>query len=61
MIMKENQWIFVCKRAAYRAIFFLIFFVFIFFGCGPKRVRTPELLSGLRENVVWTSLDLLGK
>jgi len=61
MIMKEKQQVFVRKRAAYRAILFLICFVFIFFGCGPKRVRIPEPLSGLRENVVRASLDLLGK
>ncbi len=36
MIMKEKQQVFVRKRAAYRAILFLICFVFIFFGCGQK-------------------------
>jgi len=61
MIMKEKRQAFVRRRAAFRTILFLICFVFIFFGCGPKRVRTPEPLSGLRENVVRSSLDLLGK
>lgn len=59
--MKEKQQAFVPKRAACRAILFLVCFVFIFFGCGPKRVRVPEPLSGLRENVVRASLDLIGK
>jgi cell wall-associated NlpC family hydrolase len=42
------------------AIFFLCF-AFIAFGCGPKKIRIPEPLSGSRANVVSASVDLLGK
>lgn len=59
--MKERQRVFVRKRVACRAVLFLICFIFIVFGCVPKKVRIPETLSGLRENVVRASFDLLGK
>jgi cell wall-associated NlpC family hydrolase len=43
------------------AALFLLCFVFIISGCGPKKVRISEPLSGLRANVVRTSFDLIGK
>jgi cell wall-associated NlpC family hydrolase len=46
---------------AVRAAIFFLCFAFITFGCGPKKVRIPEPLSGSRVNVVSASIDLLGK
>ena len=39
----------------------LLCFVFVAFGCGPKKVRGPEPLSETRVSVVRSALDLQGK
>jgi cell wall-associated NlpC family hydrolase len=39
----------------------LFCFVFISFGCGPKKISIPEPLSEARANVVRSAMDLLGK
>lgn len=59
--MRIKQRRLVLSPGAPGAIFFLLCFLFVAFGCGPKKVRTPEPLSGSRASVVGTSIDVLGK
>lgn len=49
------------EPGATRAAILFLCFTFITFGCGPKKFRTPEPLTGHRANVVSYSIDLLGK
>jgi cell wall-associated NlpC family hydrolase len=59
--MGIKQHIVTYAPGAVRAAIFFLCFAFITFGCGPKKVRIPETLSGSRANVVSASIDLVGK
>jgi len=61
MNMKDKQPGLGKWRRIPAGVLFLLYLLFIISGCVPKKVKISEHLSGLRANVVNTSIDLIGK
>jgi cell wall-associated NlpC family hydrolase len=59
--MKVKDCLLTSSLGMARSVTVLLCVLFVAFGCGPKKIKVPEPLSGMRANVVRAAADLVGK